>query len=288
MSVYTRVKLFEMFSNACGTLLAKHIISPYQISTKCFVRNSQGLYLQQNPKECRQMLMKVLLWQTVLFVVANKKNQQKSNHPIVGDIGWLIWISEFTGQCWYWSDVQRHPKIYMISPQLSLIQCLHQQLIRSPHCIWMATILASLGNSLFPSFLPLLFLDHHHWDRNHDWKLPLLFFVLEFCQAGFGNLFGRPPTEVVLLVHPSNSCQVCKCLTGAWLFPTRRPWKGDPSTNICLKFGLTCHQPGKSSRRSISPLGKASNNIWYRSRKCSVVHTPPPEALWVAQLPHNT
>ena len=81
MSVYTRVKLFEMFSNACGTLLAKHIISPYQISTKCFVRNSQGLYLQQNPKECRQMLMKVLLWQTVLFVVANKKINKNPTIP---------------------------------------------------------------------------------------------------------------------------------------------------------------------------------------------------------------
>jgi len=70
-----------MFSNACGTLLAKHIISPYQISTKCFVRNSQGLYLQQNPKECRQMLMKVLLWQTVLFVVANKKINKNPTIP---------------------------------------------------------------------------------------------------------------------------------------------------------------------------------------------------------------
>ena len=191
------------------------------------------------------------------FVVANRalcrceqKNQQKSNHPIVGDIGWLIWISEFTGQCWYWSDVQRHPKIYMISPQLSLIQCLHQQLIRSPHCIWMATILASLGNSLFPSFLPLLFFGPPSLGSEPWLETPIAFFCTGILSSWLWQPLRKAPTEVVLLLHPSNSCQVCKCLTGAWLFPTRRPWKGNP-----------CHQPGKSSRRSISPFGKASNDI---------------------------
>lgn len=124
---------------------------------KCFVRNSQGLCLQQNPKEFRQMSNESFVVAKRALCRCEQQNQQNSNHPILVDIGWLICISEFTGQYWYWSDVQRHPRICMISPELSLVQCLHQQLIRSPHCIWMATILASLGNSLFPSFLPLLF-----------------------------------------------------------------------------------------------------------------------------------
>lgn len=88
--------------------------------------------------------------------------------------------------------------IHDFTPIVAFIQCLHQQLIRSPHCIWMATILASLGNSLFPSFVPLLFFGRTMTGNGTMAGNSHGFFLLEFCQAGFGNLFGRPHRSPVV------------------------------------------------------------------------------------------
>ena len=109
-------------------------------------------------------------------------------------------------------DIQRytwfHPNCRSFSASTS------NSLDRRTASGWLPSSRAS-ETHFFHLFCHYFFLDHHHWDRNHDWKLPLLFFVLEFCQAGFGNLFGRPPPK---------SCCYCIQATAAkfasaWLEP---------------------------------------------------------------------
>ncbi len=46
--------------------------------------------------------------------------------------------------------------------------------------------------------------------------LPMTFLYWNLVKLGLATI-SEGPAKVVLLVHPSNSCQVCKCLTGAWL-----------------------------------------------------------------------
>ena len=134
--------------------------------------------LQQNPKEFRQMSNESFVVAKRALCRCEPQNQQNSNHPILVDIGWLICIFEFTGQYWYLVICSKTSKDiqYMTSPNCrSFSASTSNSLDRRTASGWLPSSRAS-ETHFFHLFSHYFFLDHHDWDRNHNWKLPWLFF----------------------------------------------------------------------------------------------------------------